>query len=302
MTVSSVTPRSPGRDVSHPQEGRLVKEMRDQLFTLAASLEQERREKDAALARVAELERNMTKLRYEARSYSRDDDSFSPPQQGSPFVATAHVTPTYTPVYGTPAKRYQPLSAGTSPVKDEDTAVGAEGEEKDSRMRAWGFPRGPTSLLKKENKRESFFGLSRDLSFDISGREGESEEDEADGYEGGHGVDLPPFILPGAAHVDARGNSGVENGTGIDAGPDALAVAMMGDSCSFGRMVHSDEGKVQLPSMLYYQPVPVASDVDVDVERATRKKQTEREARSGPVKVLDFTKACRCCVGQVFEV
>lgn len=190
LNVSNTAPTS---STSGPAEdSRLMRELQEQLFAVTSSLEQERKEKDLALNRVAELEREMTKLRFEARPYPSSTDD-SAPTPDSPFVATAAATPTRSPFASTPNTGSPTPAAPVLPDNDQ-------------RMRIWGFPRGPV-MGKKENKRESFFGLSRDLRGSPLGSMSlprETEEAEL----GMMGVDLPPFAVAGGGVLEVTSGPG----------------------------------------------------------------------------------------------
>ncbi|KLT46214.1 hypothetical protein CC85DRAFT_289912 [Cutaneotrichosporon oleaginosum] len=138
-------------------QDRLIAEMRDQLFSLTAALERERKEKKDILGHMADLQAALDGSR------------------------TPHVTPNSLPT--TPKSRPRKSSTangfGTPPeaqyadadildaMSDDDPAPTPSGDDNNwRRMRGFAFPQGPVEKgamekLDRESKRESFFGLSR---------------------------------------------------------------------------------------------------------------------------------------------
>ncbi|WWD18416.1 hypothetical protein CI109_102866 [Kwoniella shandongensis] len=181
-SVSSVpTGRNPVE--THTAESQLIAEMREQLFTLTSSLEQERRAKETALAQVTELQQQQQILRSHNYDDSEDDELLltARPDEGSLF----------------PANIPSPMITAPSPEPGSETPQPAASPDPNfARMKGWGFPRDVSSTTStsdentsKKNKRESFFGLSKAIRRISSA--GEEEQEEI--YQGG--VDLPPFVV-----------------------------------------------------------------------------------------------------------
>ncbi|WWC88613.1 uncharacterized protein L201_003526 [Kwoniella dendrophila CBS 6074] len=181
-SVSSVPTERSSSD-SHATESRLIAEMREQLFHLTTSLEVERKAKENALAKLAELKRPSQQqfedvlVDDELTLTAKPDYNNQPPT----FVASADAT--FYPIIEQPSPptvENHVLSISTKPLADPNLA----------RMQGWGFPKEPSptksQLLEKSKKRESFFGLSTVLKRSVSADEAETH----------NGVDLPCFVLP----------------------------------------------------------------------------------------------------------
>lgn len=134
-------------------QSRLINEMRDQLFSLTSALERERREKNEALAHLAEL------------------------QAANDGARTPHVTPNSLPttpksrprmsstgnMFGTPPEARYADANNFLDAEDEEEPIPAPGDDDTNwrRMRGFAFPQGAVEKSDRESKRESFFGLSR---------------------------------------------------------------------------------------------------------------------------------------------
>lgn len=187
-TVSSLPPRSPRRNTSTNEESRLVKEMRDQLFNLTSAYERERRDKESAQQRLAELEIQLSSTG--TISTAQPGWGFAPYPPDLPIIS--YDRPVTFPSPSTPI--VTPATPVTfSPAQPESQS---ELDDNSHRMKSWGFPSArspigrspPKPAPKPYNKRDSFFGLSK------VPKQPEYVEELDNHVEGG--VDLPPFVLP----------------------------------------------------------------------------------------------------------
>lgn len=164
LTVSSAAPSRPSAAEEHEAaQARLISEMREQLFSLTAALERERKEKAEAVAQVAELQAMLDAL--------HKTPHVSPHQLPSTPKSRQHLT-SISGAMSTPAEAYEDADGyddvdtyeyGLEP-RAYDQAYGQEENQDPNliRMRGgWGFPQGPVDKSSRESKRESFFGLSR---------------------------------------------------------------------------------------------------------------------------------------------
>lgn len=311
---SSPTPSAAGS----AENSRALRELQEQLFATTTSLEQERREKEQAVARVVELEREMSKLRFETRAYVQTVDSTSAPD--SPFVATAAATPTRSP-FISPA----PSGNNTPAASTPDT--------NDQRMRAWGFPRGPI-MGKKENKRESFFGLSRDVRGSPLGSMS-VQRDQLEEGSGAMGVDLPPVACVGvvsAPNVLVESPETAGSDDGIHGQPRvnkrALASRWIDASSSISAgtaPITPYEARTSMPTehnkpeAVDQRPAPSPPRGERPLTAVSRVYEPPWKANqssgsipwyargsSGMAPVmgvgLDLRAVCRCCRGEVLEV
>nr|XP_019004161.1 uncharacterized protein I203_03319 [Kwoniella mangroviensis CBS 8507]OCF67622.1 hypothetical protein I203_03319 [Kwoniella mangroviensis CBS 8507] len=174
-SVSSV-PTDRSSSDSHAAESRLIAEMREQLFNLTTSLEAERRAKEAALTRLAEIQRPAQPS--PLFDVAVDNESVRTAMSDHPVLLTPSIA---SPVITPPSPLAQlasspPMEGSTHSTPDPNLA----------RMKGWGFPRDPSPVKSNQSKRESFFGLSTVLKRSVSADEAETH----------NGVDLPCFVLP----------------------------------------------------------------------------------------------------------
>ncbi|WVQ65713.1 uncharacterized protein L199_003891 [Kwoniella botswanensis] len=174
-SVSSV-PTDRSSSDSHAAESRLIAEMREQLFNLTTSLEAERRAKEAALSKLADMQRPAQPS--SLFNVAVDDESVFTAKSEHQVLLTPSIA---SPVIIPPSPLAQlasspPMEGSTQSTPDPNLA----------RMKGWGFPREPSPVKSNQSKRESFFGLSTVLKRSVSADEAETH----------NGVDLPCFVLP----------------------------------------------------------------------------------------------------------
>lgn len=163
LTVSSAAPSRPTAAEEHgAAQARLIAEMREQLFSLTAALERERKEKAEAVAQAAELQAMLDAL--------HKTPHVSPHQLPATPKSKPRL-PSISDVMSSPADAYEDAD-GYDDVdeygyREEAMAYGQPGQDDPQdpnfvRIRGgWGFPQGPIDKSSRESKRESFFGLSR---------------------------------------------------------------------------------------------------------------------------------------------
>ena len=288
-----------------------MRELQDQLFAMTASLEQERKQREQAQARVAELERAIAKQRLEIQSQRTTETPSAP---DSPFVATAAATPTRSP-FISPSPSTNVTPAASTP------------DTNDQRMRAWGFPRGPI-VGKKETKRESFFGLSRDLRGSPIGSISTTQNQGGDDL-GTMGVDLPPISgidtppLPveqgrheeqgGKVSLDRRSQARrwIDFSASNSAPPPLSRVGKPDTQAGPGLISpeKSNPGFANSSSPIRTQeiaPVDPAYEPPWKTNQLSSKIPWYARGSSGTAPVmgvgLDMRTACRCCRGEVMEV
>ncbi|WVW84740.1 hypothetical protein I302_106775 [Kwoniella bestiolae CBS 10118] len=174
-SVSSV-PTDRSSSDSHAAESRLIAEMREQLFNLTTSLEAERRAKEDALTKLAEIHRPFVPQPF---NVAVDDESvFTVKSEHQVLLTPSIASPIIIPPSPLPQLDASPQldQASTQSTPDPNLA----------RMQGWGFPRDPSPVKTNQSKRESFFGLSTVLKRSVSADEAETH----------NGVDLPCFVLP----------------------------------------------------------------------------------------------------------
>ncbi|KAL7423303.1 hypothetical protein Q5752_002604 [Cryptotrichosporon argae] len=128
-------------------ESRLIGEMRAQLLTLSAAYERERQARADAEAQL-----------HSVHDTGAEPAARAPPRLVAPapiahfrpsLPSTLHAARIDTQLYAPLPPQPHPLPQQAQPSPDLSAG----------RLRAWGFPAGPASAT-RENKRESFFGLS----------------------------------------------------------------------------------------------------------------------------------------------
>lgn len=285
LKVSSATDVGSPTEEHEATQSRLIAEMRDQLFSLTSALERERKDKMEAQARASELE-------------SALDAS-----------ATPHVTPRSLP--STPKSRPHLSSLTNMSTPPEAKYADADyGEDVDdvhvpvlnandpnlNRMRGWGFPHGPVSTgSDKENKRESFFGLSRPRAV------------RAPPTEAGLGLDW----------VNAPGLAGLESGFDLppievnDANRDVIIEAAHTAPRDYAALMTPER---QLTSPLAFltgylpiarRPVPIPR-VTITPSSVSPKKPLKHLEHYGSFIVpgceVDFRHSCCGCEGPVMDL
>lgn len=161
LKVSSATDSASPTEEHEAAQSRLIAEMRDQLFALTSALERERKERTEAEARAADLQSAL-----EAGRTPQVTPLTLPstPKSRSYMSSATNVTATppeakYADAYGdgdlfadADVDEHAPQHAAPHNANDPNL----------TRMRGWGFPQGPVNTdSDRQNKRESFFGLSR---------------------------------------------------------------------------------------------------------------------------------------------
>ncbi|WVQ80515.1 hypothetical protein IAT38_002620 [Cryptococcus sp. DSM 104549] len=333
-SVSSVpTERRTADSQAHAASSRLIAEMRDQLFTLTASLEHERRAKDHAVAKLGEAQRQLQagagagagrqgsvdeseeeELLLTARP---DEGGFPSSSPFFPAVGSAATTP----------------SLEAAPITEPEKAAEEPADLNLARMKGWGFPKDAPAPTPRERKRESFFGLSNVLRRTTSAEEETSPA--AASFTGlgvnlPPGVDLPPFIFDESSHAhsgvvlaqravsdptlsfsDAR--VAITSTIPLPAAPSASQASHSGSApgmFSFGGYMSgkpSSEGREREPRKMTKRREypPMIESVNVSSEGSggrTKGVRAEMPLPGVASTGMDFRKGCKCCVGQVIEV
>ena len=243
----------------------LVADLRTQLFGVKGELERERNGRLSLAERVVELEAQLAQSRSVA----------------SP-VTTQPVMPTFMP-FQSPASPIPPAKSSEPPANRSDPT---------SRMRAWGFPQQPPQQSQPRN-RDSFFGLSQAL------RRGSAEDEREE-----IGVDLPPFLLsppPSELALAQQTSRAVSDPT--RSSTPSLSTAKSSESTQRSTSLTSSASSA-LSFFSGYLPgrsvgkAESPSPVDVKTKR-----DTPQRLPSCPDKgVVDFTKGCKCCQGEIIEL
>lgn len=151
---------SPTKEREAAQD-RLIAEMRDQLFSLTAALERERREKKEVLAHMADLQAALDGVRtpHVTPNSLPSTPKSRPPKSSSSMFDSAPDSQCADAAY-TDANFLDAIEDG----EHESTPAGDDNNWR--RMRGFAFPQGPVEKMDREskrdeNKRDSFFGLSR---------------------------------------------------------------------------------------------------------------------------------------------
>ncbi|XAO21687.1 hypothetical protein I312_100442 [Cryptococcus bacillisporus CA1280] len=271
-------------------ESRLIAEMREQLFTLTGKLQQEHRAKEMAFVKLNDLRGKVAAQgqgqQRTAGSTRQDEDSGDEILFSSRSVTSRETTPSLTPPQielPTPPPPPPTLTSSKSIGKiDESESISKRFTPDFTRLKSWGFPAttpiGNENVTSKEKKRESFFGLSNPLRRTISD----------DGPRNNQGIDLPPFVVddntPGVFPVPAAAGVPPPVGVGVRAVSDPTSLQSFGkESISY---LPGTGGPAQFG-------IPIITVSDGGVFGA---------ARVMCSRVLDFRKACKCCVGDVIEV
>lgn len=255
---------------SYPVTSRdtsLVADLRTQLFGVKAELEKERTERQSAMERIAELEAQVRAM------------SIGGPASLS-FVSNIIPPTPFSPEHGfvIPSVGRTAQDCPTTPTPDPG-----------SRMRAWGFPQGPVQPSSSRNNRESFFGLSQVL------RRG-SEERQPD-----LGVDLPPFSLSGAFGDTQMTPRAVSEPTPHVSSTDGPMPMERDESRSVSLTSSASNALSFLTD--YIPGYTRSTSPSIDQKPASQQEDRVKVlSTAGHVGVLDFSTACKCCVGDVMEV
>ncbi|ORX40169.1 hypothetical protein BD324DRAFT_263253 [Kockovaella imperatae] len=330
---------SPARD-SH--DSSLLTEMRTQLFTLTAQLEQERREKQAAMSRAETLQSQLS------TTHAKPSLLLQP----VPRLPLAIVTPAtpldpkcpplvpqttnFTP-FADPIARHVPSPAPTSPASSpvaawtlpplpialppvdplNDMSESPLGSASDAhspgdanlyRMRAWGFPSATkaASSSKSRRNRDSFFGLSNPL-----------QRNSVDHGGGDQGLDLPPIDLSLAVGEAERDTERLDRGAGsqpsdsqVRESPRPRVPQSTSATSSVSSSVSFFSG--YLPK---FSSPPMGNRQDQNPSQHQQQQQRSMIMKgkddvkpvappciSTAPQKLDFRPGCRCCVGEVMEL
>lgn len=211
----------------------MMADMRNELFGVTSQLDKERAEKLAAQDRILELEDELAR----AQSQSNHQGPVSPPKS----------TPSY-------------LSSPLGSLSNN----GASPDPNLSRIKGWGFPRGPimSSMSREPRNRDSFFGLSNDL------RRGSVEPQP------GTGVDLPPFSLDPESTSHSPIGAAQDDTTTMTK---EMSTSLTGSAMSY-----------------FSACLPQAQQSTTE--------PTPTHSQSHASSILDFTRACRCCTGEVIQL
>lgn len=180
--LSASTAPPPTMNIALP-DAQAAAEMRQQLFQLTAALERERRDKEQALAQLADIQQRLD-------STPRLSAPASPPSRWPVSPAPPLPLPCPSPII-TPATPI--ASSHPSPVVTPKSHPEPAVDPNTHRMKAWGFPRASAtankdpSPTKRKDKRDSFFGLSKMPQMPSGQDDGELTP---------QGLDLPPFVFP----------------------------------------------------------------------------------------------------------
>jgi len=273
--------------------------MRDQLFTVSASLDRERREKEEVLARLA-----ATSISASVSVYSDAAASSPPLQSAESFTFPQHrnASPDFmagpSPVLAIPTPTITPAT----PLPDTDPDIQFQDSDSNhERIKAWGFPRLPSKATRPTNKRESFFGLSS-IPRRASGSESVEDSPTHDG------LDLPPFMISDirAPTFQRAASQPIPAFTGHVQAVRSASLTMSASSATSSALsffssylplsVTSPSGV--RPSLPRSPSDGSASSVHSSVPSMTKHQD---ELALGLVGGLDFRKGCQCCVGDVIE-
>lgn len=259
--------------VTNNRDASLVADLRTQLFGLQVDLDRERNQRISATDRIAELEAQLSET-----SIGQD---VCPPVITNVIPATP-LSPNARFAYPSPALT-SPSNATPSP-------------DPTSRMRGWGFPRGPiTPSTSRSKNRESFFGLSQVLRRD-------STNDEA-----AHGLDLPPFLLSPESHTSEMDRARTVSDPTPKAQPRALDVYQdeMHRSTSLTSSASSALSFLTDYLPKYTRPISPSRPKSIGSDTASR------SSKDGPIKRLpnsvdrghvDMRHGCSCCTGEVIDL
>lgn len=295
-------------------QSRLITEMREQLFSLASALERERKDKAEALARNAELQ----VLVDGARTPHMSPASLptTPKSRPRPTIMTAPPVPEI---------QYEPVQDAYEDADNfadaDDEHLGPNDDPNLNRMRGWGFPQGPVDRGGRENKRDSFFGLSRARPVRAPKASGSglglawpAQEDEH--------YDLPPIVVNEAteslitpvspSHATFNATSRVvsdpirKNPFQTPEKPERPPLASSGSS-GFGLSFLS--GYLTLPrSTPAPPPIPRISITPSSVSPKKGFLHLERDSLNAPIGSvargceIDFRHCCHSCNGEIIEL
>lgn len=256
--------------VTNNRDTSLVADLRTQLFGVQVELDRERTQRLAAQDRMEELQAQLAEMTMVKNLSPPVKTNVIPPTPSSP---NAHFT------YPSPA-----LTNSTSSPSPDPT----------SRIRGWGFPKGPVAPAHPKN-RESFFGLSQVLRRD-------SVEEERQ-----HGIDLPPITLPlPSAEVEDDRYRAVSDPT-----PKAQHRALEVDSEESQRSTSlTSSASSALSFFADYLP-KYARPTSPARQRSLSPEVASRSSREGSIKRLpnsvdkghvDLRHGCKCCVGDVIDL
>jgi hypothetical protein len=141
-------------------QSRLISEMRDQIFSLASSLERERKEKAEALAQAAELQAVVD----DAKTPHIEPQSLptTPKSRPRPVIPKMDIVARYEGQYEDQYEDQHQYEDADDDARPHHQSPSPSPEDPNAhRMRGWGFPQGPVDTDAKQSKRDSFFGLSR---------------------------------------------------------------------------------------------------------------------------------------------
>ncbi|KAK8858527.1 hypothetical protein IAR55_002754 [Kwoniella newhampshirensis] len=307
--LSSVSSVPTGLSDTRAAESQLITEMREQLFTLTSSLEQERRAKEAVLAQVTELQQ----LR-NAQSHSSDDSG------DDEILLTARPEAIGLFPSGVPS----PMITPPSPKPGNEISLqGANLDPNFARMKGWGFPRDVSlkttepDVTASKNKRDSFFGLSKALRrFSATEVEGADEVSQ-------DGVDLPAFVITSDLETVVRPRpvpaaeayfSPTQRAVSEPIQSVPKSSTPLRSTSASNPPIRSVSPTSTMPLLTGFLPMNKSSEQDhsgaafghyeLSVSPSKVFSGTKAKDIQGVVATrgkLDFRNGCKCCVGQVIE-
>lgn len=251
----------------------LVADLRTQLFGVKGELERERNERLSTAERVSELEAELARMREnEMTLYQPVITNVIPPTPLTSISPFPYASPVMTP---------------EKPCPSPDPST--------SRMRAWGFPREPPQQSQPRN-RESFFGLSQVLRRDSTDNEREEKV----------GLDLPPFLLAPTPTPSTSTEPHPPFRAVSDPTPTvtpATSVSTWNEGTQRSTSLTSSASSA-LSFFSGYLPGRsiTKSTSPPPVEAKARHTTIQRLPTCADKGFVDFTRGCKCCVGDIIEL
>lgn len=339
LTVSSAAPSRPSAAEEHEAaQARLIAEMREQLFSLTAALERERKEKAEAVAQAVELQAMLDAL--------HKTPHVSPHQLPSTPKSRPHPT-SISGAMSSPAEAYEDADIyddvdtyeyGLEPQAYDQVYSQEENQDPNLvRMRGgWGFPQGPVDKSSRESKRESFFGLSRARpvrpapSISVPGGLGWGTTAQPSPTE--PTFDLPPFVVddsnsslvtpisPTKTSYTSNANGRPRPISSIGRPPPSLSsyshtsqtISHTTHATPERQLASSGFGLSFLSGYLSRSTPPQVPLISITPSSVSPKKQLTtlvRQSRSdrhygsvAPGCDIDFRNSCRRCTGEIIEL
>ena len=148
------------------------------------------------------------------------------------------------------------------------------------KLRSWGFPRGPVQSNGNKSNRESFFGLSQVLRRDL-------KQDSPE-----QGVDLPPISVAGAQRSVSEPIRHLSLDPDVKEDVDGMRSTSLTTSATSALSFFTD----------YLPKYARSGSSGVDQVSVEKHEKVKRLPTASHLGVLDFSKACKCCTGDVLEV